>query len=362
MTPEELPTPCLLVDLDKVEKNIAKMASYCKSVGCNVRPHVKAHKNPLIARKQLDAGAVGVCCQTLEEAESMVMSGVEDVLITNCFASNNALDRIMNLVPNGRIILTVDSLESARLLSKAAASRKASVDVLVEVNVGQNRTGVNPGSAAANLAKSVSEFEGLHFRGLMGYEGHLQMSIPEFEKRIVAVKNALSNLSKSVEETKKLGLDVEIVTAGGTGTYNITAEFPGVTDIQPGSYVTMDHLYNGVDTCGTDFLNSLTVLSTVVSTPNESQAVIDMGWKSTSVEYSIFGWNGMPKPVGVEATYSPGGDEHGILKLKDGSQKVRIGDRIQFVPSHCDTTLNLHSKFYGIRNGRVELVCPIARR
>lgn len=359
---DDIQTPCLIVDLDKLDRNISKMASYCKSVGCSVRPHAKAHKNPLIARKQLAAGAVGLCCQTLEEAESLVYSGIEDVLITNIFASKIAFERILNLARNGRIILTVDSAEVAKLLSKAATERNNSLDVLVEINVGQNRTGVQPGPEAAKLAKLVSSLECLRFRGLMGYEGHLQLSIPEFDKRKLAVKSALSGLTESIEETKRAGIDVEIVTSGGTGTYNITADYEGVTDIQPGSYVMMDNRYNLIDTTGRDFQNSLFMISTVVSKPSDSQAVIDLGWKSASVEYSIYGWDGMPKAVEYDASYSPGGDEHGILKFREGAKQPSIGDRMKFIPSHCDTTLNLHNKFYGVRNDRVEVVCPIARR
>ncbi|HKW04995.1 MAG TPA: DSD1 family PLP-dependent enzyme [Nitrososphaerales archaeon] len=359
---DELQTPCLIVDLDKLESNISKMASYCKSVGCSVRPHAKAHKNPLIARKQLAGGAVGLCCQTLEEAESLVYSGIEDVLITNIFASKNAFERILNLARNGRIILTVDSAEVAKLLSKAAKDRNCTLEVLVEINVGQNRTGVQAGPEAAKLAKLVSSLECLRFRGLMGYEGHLQLSMPEFDKRKSAVKSALSCLTQSIEETKREGIDVEIVTSGGTGTYNITAEYEGVTDIQPGSYVMMDNRYNLIDTAGKDFQNSLFLISTVVSKPDDSQAVVDLGWKSASVEYSIYGWNGMPRAVEYDASYSPGGDEHGILKFQRGAGLPSVGDRMKFIPSHCDTTLNLHNKFYGVRNGRVEVVCPIARR
>jgi D-serine deaminase-like pyridoxal phosphate-dependent protein len=247
------------------------------------------------------------------------------------------------------------------LLARAAARRGLTLDVLVEINVGQNRTGVEPGEPAAKLATVVSRTEGLNFRGLMGYEGFLQLTIPEIEKRKIEDRKALAGISQSIDAVRKAGLEPEIVTSGGTGTYNIAAEFEGVTEIQPGSYVMMDHRYNMMETCGTDFKNSLNILSTVVSTP-EDRVIVDMGWKSASVEYQIFGWDGLAHPVGVGAKYFPGGDEHGVLKFDEGAKRPKLGDRLRFIPSHCDTTLNLYNKFYGIRGDRVEVICPIAKR
>lgn len=362
---EELPTPCLLVDLEILEKNIETMAKYCKSVNCGLRPHAKAHKSPLIARKQLNAGAIGLCVQTLEEAEAMILSGIDRILLTNIIASENAINRFLNLRRNGEIMTTVDSLEGVEILGRAARHRGLVVDVLVEVNVGQNRTGVRPGEPAAKLASALARNEGLKFKGLMGYEGFLQLSIPELEKRKTDVYRALDGLTRSIQSVRAAGLEPEVVTSGGTGTYNITSRYDGVTEIQPGSYVMMDHRYNLMQTCGTDFQNSLTILSTVVST-HADRVIVDMGWKAASVEYQIFGWDGMPHAMDLAgAKYSPGGDEHGILKFdgaKSGQERPKIGDRIKFIPSHCDTTLNLHSKFYGVRGDRVEVVCEIAKR
>lgn len=337
------------------------MSNYCRSVGCGLRPHVKAHKNPFIAKKQINAGALGVCAQTLEEAEAMIFNGIDHVILTNMFSTENAVTRLMNLRNNGDVMITVDSLEGVELISKAAEKRGLSFDAIVEINVGQNRTGIEPGDEAAKLASIVSRTGGLRFKGLMGYEGFLQLSIPEFQKRKTEDDKALSGVTKSIEAVKKIGLEPEIVTSGGTGTYNLAAEFEGVNEIQPGSYVMMDHRYNMMETCGTDFKNSLFILSTVVSTPSD-RVVIDMGWKSASLEYQIFGWDGMAHLVGGNATYFPGGDEHGLLKFGEGETRPKLGDRLRFIPSHCDTTLNLYSKFYGIRGDRVEVTCPIAKR
>ena len=359
---EELPTPCIIVDLDILEKNIETMAAYCKSVKRNLRPHVKAHKSAFIGKKQIAAGAIGLCAQTLEEAEAMILGGLDHVLLTNMLITENSINRFLNLRRNSEVIATVDNLEGVEVLGRAARHRGITAGVLVEIDVGQKRTGVEPGNAVAKLALEVSRTEGLEFKGIMGYEGFLQLSIPEFEKRKIEVHKALDGISESIKALNKIGLVPEIVTSGGTGTYNITGEFEGVTEIQPGSYVTMDHMYNGMKTCGTDFKNSLSVVSTVVSTSSD-RVVVDMGWKAASVEYQIFGWDGMPHPLELEgATYFPGGDEHGILKFPSDSKRPKLGDRVKFIPSHCDTTLNLYSKFYGVRGDAVEIVCPIARR
>jgi 3-hydroxy-D-aspartate aldolase len=350
------------MDLDLAEKNIATMSNYCRSVTCNLRPHVKAHKSTFIGKKQLAAGAIGLCAQTLDEADAMILGGLDHVLITNMLISENSVERFLNLAHNSDTITTVDSLEGVEILGKAANHRGLRVGVLVEIDVGQKRTGVEPGENAAKLAAEIARTPGLEFRGLMGYEGFLQLSIPEFEKRKAEVHKALSGITKSIAALRKAGLEPEIVTSGGTGTYNITAEFEGVTEIQPGSYITMDHMYNKMETCGTDFKNSLTVHSTVVSTSSD-RVVIDMGWKAASVEYQLFGWDGMAHAVDLEgATYFPGGDEHGILKFSEGARRPALGDRVKFIPSHCDTTLNLYSKFYAVRGNKVELVCPIAKR
>jgi 3-hydroxy-D-aspartate aldolase len=358
---EELPTPSIIVDLDALEKNIATMARYCRSVKCGLRPHVKAHKSPFIAKKQIDAGALGVCAQTLEEAEAMIFNGVDHLILTNMLVSERSIDRFLNMRQNGDVIVTADNPETAALLGKYANKRKLTVDILVEINVGQNRTGVLPGEPAAKLASEVSRIDGLNFKGLMGYEGFLQLSIPDFEKRKIEDRKALFGIMRSIDAVKKIGLVPEIVTSGGTGTYNIAAEFEGVNEIQPGSYVMMDNAYRKIQTCGSDFENSLYILSTAIST-HPDRVVTDVGWKAASIEYQIFGWDGMPHLVDGKATYSPGGDEHGILHYEENTPRPNLGDRLKFIPSHCDTTLNLYSKFYGVRGDRVEVVCPIAKR
>ncbi len=350
------------MDLDVLERNITKMADFTRSKRCGLRPHAKSHKSPFIAKKQISSGAVGICCQTLVEAEAMIMNGIDHVLLTHNLASEVMIERFLGLRKNGDIKILVDGQENSEILAKAARRLGLSIDVLVEVNIGNNKAGQEPGEPAAKFASWVSKVEGLNFKGLQCYEGNLQLSFPDFEVRKKQAVPALQKITDTINALKKLGLEPDIVTGGGTGTYNITAGYPGVTDIQPGSYIMMDRRYSEIETAGSDFDQAMTVLSTVVSTPTDTKAIIDMGWKAVGVEYEIFGWGGMPKPMIEGASYSTGGDEHGVLKFDSSSKRPKVGDRVRFIPAHCDTTLNLYGSFYGVRADNVEVTCPVARR
>src|SRR5579863_5142231 len=183
MLVEEIETPALLIDLDLLEKNIATMKEKLSGTGCPLRPHVKAHKSPFVAHKQLASGAIGVTCQTIEEAEAMAQSGIQDILLTNMVVTENKIGRVLNILHNSKIAVTVDNLDNVKLLANEAEKRNQILDLIVEINVGQNRTGVLPGEAGLALAKEITKSRNLHFKGLMGYEGHLQCSIPDFDAR-----------------------------------------------------------------------------------------------------------------------------------------------------------------------------------
>jgi D-serine deaminase-like pyridoxal phosphate-dependent protein len=359
---DDVPTPCVVIDLDAAERNIKKMQDFVRSKDCQVRPHAKSHKSPFMAKKQMDAGAVGQCCQTLLEAEALMMNGVEHVLLTHYLASSNTIERFLNLRRNGDIMITVDGKENAEMMAGAARHRGLTVDVVVEVDIGNHKTGQEPGEPAARFSKFISETEGLRFKGIMGYEGHLQISTPSFEERKPGTFEALGKVTKTVEALASAGLTPEIVTCGGTATYNITAGYPGVTEIQPGSYLVMDGRYGMIQTAGTDFEKAMTVIATVVSATTPTRAVTDLGWKGTGIEYGAIGFDGLPTPLLPGVKYSPGGDEHGVLTAEEPRLRPSVGDRVSFIPAHCDTTLNLHGVFYGVRGERVEAVCPVARR
>lgn len=359
---DELPTPALIIDLDAVERNIAKMQEFVRSRGCGIRPHAKSHKSPFIARKQMQAGAVGQCCQTLVEAEALVLNGIDHVLLTHNLASAATIERFLNLKRNADVMIIVDGTENAEMLAKAARHRGMAVDVIVEVDIGINKSGQQPGESAAKFARWVTQTEGLRFRGIMGYEGHLQISTPNFEERKAKAMVALGGVTKTINSLKELGIVPEIVTCGGTGTYNITAGYPGVTEIQPGSYIYMDRRYGEIGPAGSDFEKAMTVIGTVVSTATPTRAVTDLGWKAVGIEYEALGLGGMPTPLLPGLKYTPGGDEHGILTAEEPKYRPNVGDRVRFIPAHCDTTLNLYGTFYGVRGDRVEVACPVARR
>lgn len=362
MNVDELPTPALVMDLDAVERNIRRMQDFVNSRGCGVRPHAKSHKSPFIAKKQMDAGAVGQCCQTINEAEAMMMNGIDHVLLTSNLASGGAIERFLNLGRNGDIKIIVDGVENAGMLAEAARHRGTSADVLVDVDLGGNKTGQQPGEPAARFARWVTETEGLRFRGLQCYEGHLQVSTPDFEQRKAKAMEALGRITTTIEALEALGITPEIVTGGGTGTYNITAGYPGVTDIQPGSYIYMDRRYGEIAPAGTDFEKAMTVIGTVISAPTPTRAVTDVGWKAVGLEYEAIGVGGMPTVMLPGLKYHPGGDEHGVLMAEEARYRPAVGERVRFLPAHCDTTLNMYGSFYGVRGERVEVVAPISRR
>jgi len=359
----EVNTPALLIDLDVMEANIRKLPEQLRGKRCAYRPHSKAHKSPFIAHKQIQAGANGIACQTLDEAEVMVFGGVPEILLTHMVVTPEKISRLVNLARHSRFLVTVDCAENVKAIGSAASLQGVEIGVLVEIDVGQKRTGVPPLKPAVELAQVAQHQRGVTFRGIMGYEGHLQCSILDFNERKRKCEEALAPVIETRDKLVDAGLPVEIVSSGGTGTYNIACDIAGVTEIQPGSYVIMDGRYHLIETCGRDFGCALSVLATVVSKPTSTRAIVDMGWKACSVEYQIFGWDGMPHPKNLSGVdYWVGGDEHGVLTIKDSGVQLSLGDKIEFIPSHCDTTVNLHDKFYGVRKGEVEMVCDIPAR
>jgi D-serine deaminase-like pyridoxal phosphate-dependent protein len=349
----EVETPSLLVDLDAMQRNISKMADYFKDKETKLRPHTKTHKSPVIARKQIDAGAIGICCQKLSEAEVMASAGIKNILITNEIVNPEKILRLINLSKYSPIIVALDNLDVARLMSKLALKAETSQDFVIEVNVGLNRCGVLPGKETLAFAKALLNLKGLRFRGLMGYEGPF-FDLVDFQKRKAAATQRNKLLIETAGLLENAGLDVEIVSAGSTGTYNITGAYAGITEIEPGSYVFMDTQYMRLEKVG--FESSLTLLTTVISRPTSERVVVDAGLKAITKEF------GIPKVRNVAGAELVGlSEEHGIMKVQD-TCKLRVGDKIQLIPSHCCTTCNLHDRYYGIRNERVETVWPISGR
>lgn len=347
----EIDTPALLVDLDAFERNLDRMAEWSRRTGRAVRPHAKAHKTPLIARKQLDRGAIGVCCSKLGEAEAMVLGGVDHVLVTSEIVGAAKIARLVSLARHADVMVVVDDPDNARELSDAACAAGMELGVLVELNVGQDRCGVDSPEAAADLAERIAALPGLRFEGLQGYEGHLQLVFDADERRRRCLE-AMDRLSATRRAVAARGLPLRIVSTAGTGTHAFAGEVEGVTEVQPGSYIWMDCHYARVE--GLAYENALTVLTSVVSRQRSGVAIVDAGWKSVTIE------SGMPivkdRP---DLAYSPGGDEHGKIA---GPDLPPLGGRLELVPSHCDTTVNLHDRLVAIRTGRVEAIWPIAGR
>jgi D-serine deaminase-like pyridoxal phosphate-dependent protein len=358
---QELPTPALLIDLDIFEHNLQTLANYMKGRSVTFRPHAKAHKSPAIGKLQLASGATGLCAAKLGEADVLVRGGITDVLITAEVVGRLKIQRLIGLLaisPNVKAV--VDNEQNVIDLSTAALASKRKLKVAIDVNVGQNRTGLGTPEDVVALAQIIAKQKGLDFIGLQGYGGNNQ-HVMGFENRKVREVASNEKVVAARQALERAGFAVQMVSVGGTGSYNIDADFPGITEIQPGSYVFMDSHYNKIG--GRDqpdfseFGNSLSVLTTVISRAVSGRAIVDAGGKALSTDESI------PEPIGLTgATYSVAGDEYGALRLQNPSRDLRVGDQLQIMPGHCDTTVNLHNVFFGVRKGIVERAWPIEGR
>ena len=350
---EQLDTPVLLIDLDVMESNIKKMADYIRGVDAELRPHAKTHKTPILAHKQMEAGAIGITCAKLGEAEVMVEGGIKDILIANEIVPQQKIARLVNLARHADMMVAVDDPNNVENLSQAAQDKGVNLRILVDVDIGMKRCGVPPGKPALQLAQKVAESRNLIFAGLMGYEGHT-VTIPGFEERKHEAEKALTLLLDTKEMVEQSGLEVGIVSGGGTGTYNITGQFPGVTEVQAGSYIFMDGSYRRVLK---DFDCALTVLTTVISRPAKDRAITDAGMKTVTKE------SGLPEVKGMDdVKLAHLSEEHGKLDLSNSDADLKPGDKIELIPSHGCTTINLHDYYFGLRDGKLEAVWSIAGR
>ncbi|MFN8058297.1 MAG: DSD1 family PLP-dependent enzyme [Vicinamibacterales bacterium] len=360
-TLDDLPTPCLLVDLDVLDANIARMQERVSATGLQLRPHVKTHKCVEIARRQVAAGAVGVCCATIREAEAMVNAGIRGVLITSEMVGPSRVERLVALAGRSPdLMCVVDNAVHARDLGQAAAAVGLVLNVLVDVDPGVHRTGIAPGDAAVALARSIADLPGLRLHGLQCYASS-SAHVEGWEARRAHSWRALAPALETFATLRSSGVPVSIMTGGSTGTYNIDPAFAGMTEIQAGSYVFMDVDYRAVGgamgAVYDDFPPSLSLLATVVSASHVGSATVDAGFKACSTD-KPFG----PEPLGgIAATYRFAGDEHGILEWREGARPVRLGERIRFLVPHCDPRVNLHDRLYIVRGRDVVAEWPVAR-
>lgn len=355
----ELDTPALLVDRDALERNIARMQKLADDAGIECRPHAKAHKTPVIARMQMAAGAVGVCCAKLGEAEVLAAEGIDDILITTPVVGRSKLMRLVQMATAARVAVVADDAGNVAELARAAHTGGVRLDVVIEVDVGQHRCGVAPGAAAVALARAIRDEPWLNFRGLQGYQGAIQMTEP-FADRARAARAAHALLAQTAAAVRDAGMPVEVLTGGGSGTSVIDAAEHGLTEIQPGGYIFMDTRYRRIqwDDGGTvPFEQALSLLAGVISRPAPDRAILDMGLKAVSSD------GGAPAPVDLPGTtFAFAGEEHGQLSWNGAPCPLAIGDKVRFHPAHCDTTVNLYDQYIVHRGDEVVDVWPIPAR
>jgi 3-hydroxy-D-aspartate aldolase len=357
----ELDTPALCVDLDKMENNIATMQAALKKTGLPSRPHSKTHKCAAIAKYQLSTGSIGICCAKLSEAEAMVANGVDKILMTTSNPSKNKIRRAMAIrKAHPDFIQAVDYEENARDLSAAAKEAGVVADVVIDVAVG-TRSGI-PAADALALAQVIDKLPNLKLRGILSYDGGVQHAKGFAARKERALKTIEPNVA-AFEAMKKAGMNMQIFSGGGTGTYNIMQAVPSFTDLQVGSYLFMDmqYLAIGSETGGdvyTDFAPSLTVLTTVLNNRFPDRLTTDAGAKALTLNTPTAGVIGEP---GME--YNAGSDEFGVIRLSSPPNKqYKIGDLLEVIVPHCDPAINEYDQLYGIRKDKVEVVWPITGR
>ena len=357
---QDVDTPALMIDLDAFEANVAQMAKTVQDFGVRLRAHSKTHKCPEIAKRQIAAGAVGICCQKVGEAEAMVAGGVGNVLVTNQIWGERKLARLAALADTARIGVLADDADNVRDLGHAAREAGVTLDVYVEIDVGAGRCGLEPGGPAADLAQLVLDEDGLNFAGLQAYHGSAQ-HIRTANERGAAIGAACDKVRATLSAMDAAGIDVPIVTGAGTGSFRFEATSGLYQEMQCGSYIFMDADYaQNMDQRGdpfTEFRHSLYVLVTVMSATKPGRAVVDAGHKALGND------QGMPWVADIPgATYQGPSDDHGTLVLDDAARGVMLGEKLRLIPGHCDPTVNLYDWFVVIQGGRVVDLWEITAR
>jgi len=348
MKAHELRTPALLLDLEGMESNLYRMARFFRGRPTKLRPHFKAHQTLFLASKQLQTGSIGISCARLEQAEALVRHGIQNILIANEIAGKDMIERFVELSHYAPVLVAVDNPKVVCDMARAAGERAHELNVLVDLDVRLGRCGIRPGEPAVSLTKLVIE-KGLRFRGLMGYEGHIPVPAGPEKERVVHA--ALKQLVDTKTMIEREGVPVEVVSCGGTSDYSIAGTFPGVTEVQAGSYLVMDTWYVSH---APEFMPTLTVLATVISKTSGERIVVDAGAKAMSGE------NGLPSVKGIEGLRVKAMHvEHTLLEISNASVSVDVGDKIEIWVRYLDPTLNVHSHMYGIRHGEVEKLLPI---
>jgi D-serine deaminase-like pyridoxal phosphate-dependent protein len=346
-TLDALDSPQLLIDLDVVEANLRRLFGACRERGVAVRVHFKSLKCAGLARHIAARGADGFLCAKLNEAEVLADAGLTDILIANQVVGAFKLKRLADLARRARVRVCVDDPENVDQMAQAMRAAGATASVLVEVDIGMARCGVEPGEPALALARRVQDSPGLKFLGLQGYDGHLQM-LPDPQERRAKCLAGVEKLLATRTLLERAGIPVEVVTGAGTGTWEYVSACPGVTEIQPGSFVLMDCAYHNVRP---EFGCALSVLATVLSR-RPGRYVLDAGSKAISRDFGTPVLKGRPEDRVAKLS-----EEHTTVESADPA--VRVGDRREVIPAHCCATMNLHRSCVALRGGRVEALWPI---
>ena len=353
-----LDTPALLIDLDRLDANIARLSGAIADGGKQWRPHSKGHKSPWIAARQRAAGAIGVTCAKVSEAEVMVDGGVSSVLVANELATRRKVERAARLQARAEVIICADDPFHVELASAVATDVGVEIPMLVDINVGMDRTGVVPGPAALELARAIDRAPRLRFAGIMGYEGHVLTAWPDEEKRTQTLA-AIGGLVESRQLIEADGIPVGIVSGGGSGNHMFAAALDALTELQAGGACLMDPFYGKL--CHLEELGfeyALTVLTTVTSRPTPERVITDAGFKTMTAkeegEAVVLGHDDF------ELVYLSA--EHGVWNRDPGGPPVVIGEQLEIIPDYHDTTTFRHDRFIGLRDGVVEAVIPLAAR
>lgn len=358
----DIQTPCLVLDLDALERNIKKMGDYARAHGMRHRVHGKMHKSVDVAKLQESlGGAVGVCCQKVSEAEVFARGGIKDILVSNQVRDPAKIDRLAQLPKLGaRTIVCVDDIDNVADLSAAAARHGTEIEVFVEIDCGAGRCGVTTTEDVVAIAKAVDAAQDLTFTGIQAYQGAMQ-HLDTYEDRKAKLDIAIAQVRDAVEGLKAAGLAPELVSGGGTGSYYFESTSGVYNELQCGSYAFMDADYGRIlDKDGKridqgEWQNAFFILTQVMSHAKPDKAICDAGLKVQSVD------SGLPFIYGRDdVEYIKCSDEHGVIADPDGALKV--GDKLRLVPGHCDPTANIHDWYVGVRGGKVETLWPVSAR
>jgi D-serine deaminase-like pyridoxal phosphate-dependent protein len=356
----ELDTPAVLIDLDIAERNMLRLASYCREKNLRLRPHTKTHKIPELAHKQLELGACGITVAKSSEARVMVDAGIQDVLVAYPIVTDLKAKELAHLADRAKITVSLDSNEAATALSRQASAHGVHIDVMVEIDVGFRRCGVANEEQALSLARRIMDLPGLEFQGLMFYPGHMLAEESERRRLLTAVNECLDRIQQALQQA---GCTINCISGGSTPTAFMSHEFHGVTEIRPGMYAFNDRNMLTIKTCDLSEC-AVSVVVTVVSTAVPGRAIVDGGSKTFSSDGLLAGSR---EGYGLllddqDTKFASVSEEHGHLNISNSSRTYKVGDRLSILPNHVCATINMHDQVYATRNDKVQSVWRVAGR